>query len=320
MDDGPTDAHYAFAAKVCGFDPREAHGSDDSPNCDPNAGQPNQSIDPNAGQPNQSIDPNAGQPNQSIDPSAGQPNQSVDPNAGQPNQSVDPNAGQPNQSVDPSAGQPNQSVDPNAGQPDQSVDPNADTTAQPADSSAQLLGQQSGNPRPKFDGVTTYSMTSKLMLAKAGYRFTRKDGSFDVWTKVDQSSFIWVQIPSSGPSDPNGGSGPNPASPPPSPVPNPSIKEARDWANDLEARFTELFNEAIKLKALKSPAGTYPKGPFNDYFNKLDRFDNDVESVLNHEAQPWLDSAVSDEERQAIQAEIDRIKKIQPHEPEMDLQ
>ena len=129
-----------------------------------------------------------------------------------------------------------------------------------------------------------------------------------------------MQIPSPGAPDPNGGSGPNTPSPPPPPVPNPSIKDARDWANDLEARFNELFNDAIKLKAMKSPQGTYPKGPFNDYFNKLDRFDNDVESVLNQEAQQWLDSAVSDGERQAIQAEIDRIKKIQRHEPEMDLQ
>jgi hypothetical protein len=154
MNDGPTDAHYDFAAKVCGFDPRDAiqpidpnagppnrsvdpNAGQPNQSVDPNAGQPNQSVDPNAGQPNQSVDPNAGQPNQSVGPNAGQPNQSVDPNAGQPNQSVDPNAGQPKQSVDPNAGQPNQSVDPNAGQPKQSVDPNAGTTVQPPVSGAQ---------------------------------------------------------------------------------------------------------------------------------------------------------------------------------------
>src|SRR3954447_21197093 len=32
---------------------------------------------------------------------------------------------------------------------------------------------------PKFDGVTTYSMSSKQRLTKAGYRFARQDGSFD---------------------------------------------------------------------------------------------------------------------------------------------
>ena len=178
----------------------------------------------------------------------------------------------------------------------------------------ELTAGGGGTRKPKFDGVTTYSMTSKLMLAKAGYRFTRTDGGFDVWTKVDGSSFIWVQLPKTGPSDP-GGPGTNP--PPP---PNPGLRESSDAAADFESRFSQLFQEAIKLKGMKDANGSYPAGPFNDYFKRLSQYDEDLKSVLDNDADVWLNSTVTDDERNAIQAAIDRIKKVQEHEPEMDLE
>jgi outer membrane protein OmpA-like peptidoglycan-associated protein len=63
MNDVPTDAHYDFAAKVCGFDPRDASEATD-------AGSPDQSLDQNARGADQ---PNDTYPSQPADASAEQP-------------------------------------------------------------------------------------------------------------------------------------------------------------------------------------------------------------------------------------------------------
>jgi hypothetical protein len=172
----------------------------------------------------------------------------------------------------------------------------------------------------RFDGITTYSATPSGMLTKAGYQFTRNDGSFDIWVKVDRSSEIWVQVPKPNKPDTSGG-GSSSGPPQPPKVPNtPDIQEARDWADDLEKRFNQLWDEAAKLKAMRNPDGSYPAGPFNDYFRKLNRFDNDVQSVLDDEAPLWRDSAVSEEEKKELEKHIARIKNVQEHPPEMDLE
>ncbi|SEL12412.1 hypothetical protein [Nitrosovibrio tenuis] len=172
----------------------------------------------------------------------------------------------------------------------------------------------------RFDGVTTYSATPSGMLTKAGYQFARNDGSFDIWVKVDRSSEIWVRIPKPNkPETPGGGS--SSGSPQPPKVPNtPDIQDARDWADDLEKRFNQLWDKAAKLKAMRNPDGSYPAGPFNDYFKKLERFDNDVQSVINDEVPLWRDSAVSAEEKKELEKHIARIKNVQEHPPEMDLE
>lgn len=171
----------------------------------------------------------------------------------------------------------------------------------------------------RFDGVTTYSATPSGMLTKAGYQFARNDGSFDIWIKIDRSSEIWVQIPK--PNKPGTSGGETISGPQPPKVPNtPDIQDARDWADDLEKRFNQLWDEAARLKAMRNPDGSYPAGPFNDYFQKLNRFDNDVQSVLNDEAPLWRDSAVSEEEKKELEKHIARIKNVQEHPPEMDLE
>jgi hypothetical protein len=157
------------------------------------------------------------------------------------------------------------------------------------------------------------------MLTKAGYQFARNDGSFDIWVKIDRSSEIWVQIPK--PNKPGTSGGGTSSGPQPPKVPNtPDIQDARDWADDLEKRFNQLWDEAARLKAMRNPDGSYPAGPFNDYFQKLNRFDNDVQSVLNDEAPLWRDSAVSEEEKKELEKHIARIKNVQEHPPEMDLE
>ena len=171
----------------------------------------------------------------------------------------------------------------------------------------------------RFDGVTTYSATPSGMLTKAGYQFARNDGSFDIWVKIDRSSEIWVQIPK--PNKPGTSGGGTSSGPQPPKVPNtPDIQDARDWADDLEKRFNQLWDEAARLKAMRNPDGSYPAGPFNDYFKKLNRFDNDVQSVLNDEAPLWRDSAVNEEEKKELEKHIARIKNVQEHPPEMDLE
>ena len=57
MGDGPTDAHYDFAAQVCGFDPRDSASSDSSQSsAEPSSMTPVQSdaADPGQGAPSQS--------------------------------------------------------------------------------------------------------------------------------------------------------------------------------------------------------------------------------------------------------------------------
>jgi hypothetical protein len=172
----------------------------------------------------------------------------------------------------------------------------------------------------RFDGVTTYSATPRERLVKAGYQFARNEGGRDVWIKVDRSSEIWVQIPQpTQPKTPGGGTGSG-SPPPPKALANPDIQEARDWADDLETRFNQLWDEAAKLKAMRSPSGSYPAGPFNDYFKKLNRFDEDLKSVLDEEAPLWRDSATSDAEKAELEKQIARIKNVQEHPPEMDLE
>ena len=173
----------------------------------------------------------------------------------------------------------------------------------------------------RFDGVTTYSMTPKDRLAKAGYRFARNEGGHDVWVKVDRSSEIWVQIPKPNTDDASGGaSGGSGSGAGPAPPTNPNIQDARAWAQDLETRFNQLWDEAAKLKAMRDPNGSYPAGPFNDYFKKLNRFDEDLKSVLDQEAPLWRDSPMTDEEKKELEKQIERIKNVQEHPPEMELE
>lgn len=47
----------------------------------------------------------------------------------------------------------------------------------------------------KLDGVTFYKMTSEARLKAAGYKFSRNEGYFDIWVKLDGSSELWVQLP-----------------------------------------------------------------------------------------------------------------------------
>jgi hypothetical protein len=47
----------------------------------------------------------------------------------------------------------------------------------------------------QLDGVTIYKMTSVARLQAAGYKFSRTDGYFDIWVKLDGSSELWVQLP-----------------------------------------------------------------------------------------------------------------------------
>jgi hypothetical protein len=172
----------------------------------------------------------------------------------------------------------------------------------------------------RFDGVTTYAATPRERLIKAGYQYARNDGGHDVWVKVDRSSEIWVQLPqATKPTGSTGGTGSGPQPPPKGPT-SPDIQEARDWADDLERRFNQLWDEAAKLKAMRRPDGSYPAGPFNDYFKKLSRFDDDIKSVLEDEAPLWRASATSDAEKNELDKQIARIKNVQEHPPEMDLE
>lgn len=183
-------------------------------------------------------------------------------------------------------------------------------------------GAASRNAGPGFDGVTTYKATSKQALTKAGYQFARKEGDHDVWVKVDKSSFIWVQGPQPAEPDPDGKSGPSPRPPPPPPPPppaaDPNVQEARDWANDLEKRFSGLREDAKKIRAMRLPNGNFPTEPMNEYFRKQERYNNDLKSVLNDEAPSWRDSVVNDADKKALEIEIERVKKVEKPEPEMD--
>jgi hypothetical protein len=172
----------------------------------------------------------------------------------------------------------------------------------------------------RFDGITTYSSTSKETLAKAGYQFARTDGGHDVWVKTDRSSEIWLQVAKSTKSQaPEAGSGSSSPPPPKAPT-NPDIEEAREWADDLEKRFNQLWKQAAELKAMRDPKGQYPVGPFNDYFKKLNRFDSDLKSVLDDEAPLWRDSQITAEEKKELEKQIARIKNVQEHPPELDLE
>jgi hypothetical protein len=316
---------------------------------DSNAGQPDQSDNSSASQPNQSIDPNAGQPDQSDNSSTSQPNQSIDPNAGQQSQSSSATVGGGGASAsnNPYIGTANaniwqQGFDAGSANPDAENSPPSPYT--PESQAIYTEGVQAGreaakpsvpqdlSPTPghlpplsamssmKLEGVYTDNIVSADELKQAGYQFWGDPGGVDHWINVAKSTYLILLhgTPDTPDPDKGGGSGPNPP-PPITPDQNPDIKEARGWADDFEKRFNALYDEARKLKAMRRPDGSYPAGPFNDYFSKLKKYDDDMESV-EKDMQIWRKSMVTDDETQALEEQIDRITKVKEHEPEMDLE
>jgi outer membrane protein OmpA-like peptidoglycan-associated protein len=75
MSDAPTDAHYDFAAKICGFDPRDAGVATGD-------ASPDQSLDQNVGGADQ---PNDTDPSQPANAGAGQPDLPADAGQAPPN-------------------------------------------------------------------------------------------------------------------------------------------------------------------------------------------------------------------------------------------
>jgi hypothetical protein len=355
MSDSLTEQHLSWAenftdvplTSTSAVDVSSGSGDSGGQCVDPNAGQPDRSDNSSASQPNQSVDPNAGQPDQSDNSSAGQPNQSISPDAGQSSQSSSATAG---------AGGASGSSNPYAGTADAdiwqqgfdagSANPDADNappspytpesqaiytegvqagraaakSAAPADppSAPGQLPPLSAMNSMKLEGVYSDNIVSTDQLKQAGYQFWGNPGGVDHWINVAKSTYIILLHSSPDTTDPGkgGGAGPNP---PPPPDQNPDIKEARDRADDFEQRFNALFDEAQKLKAMKSPDGSYPAGPFNDYFSKLNKYDEDMKSV-EEEMQLWRGSMVTDAEKQALEEQIDRINKVKDHDPEMDLE
>lgn len=106
--------------------------------------------------------------------------------------------------------------------------------------------------------------------------------------------------------------------PPPSPPTNPDVQEARNWADNLEARRNELWQEAIRLKGMRNPNGSYPAKPFNEYYEKLNRFDRDRTSVLKEEAPLWKASLVTEEDKKEVDKQLERINKLNDYPPEME--
>jgi len=182
-------------------------------------------------------------------------------------------------------------------------------------------GPTTGKISRRFDGVTTYSATSRVSLTASGYKFVRTDGNFDIWVKVDGSSELWLQRPKA-PTSPvpqSGGGTPGPKPAPQAPG-HPDVDSAREWANDLETRFQQLGEEAKRVMAMRNPVDrSFPAGPNNEYFRRLQRYDNDLKSVLEEEAPLWRQSELTVKERKELEEHIARIRKVQEHPDEMDL-
>jgi hypothetical protein len=99
---------------------------------------------------------------------------------------------------------------------------------------------------------------------------------------------------------------------------HPDVQASREWADDLEARRDELWEEAIRLKQMKNPDGSYPAGPVNEYYKKLDKFNNDRKSVVEQEAPLWKASSMTEDERNELDKQLERIKKLEDYPPEME--
>jgi hypothetical protein len=148
-----------------------------------------------------------------------------------------------------------------------------------------------------------------------GYRFKDDIGGTPKWIHPSGKELWLLSPPRAAPPPPVEQSG---GHPPPQPPIHPDIEDAQDWANNLESRHDALWLEAQQLKALKSPSGSFPAGPFNEYYKKLNKWEEDLKSVLDEEAPLWKADRLTDQERQKLEEQLKRLEEIKKDEETLE--
>jgi hypothetical protein len=173
-----------------------------------------------------------------------------------------------------------------------------------------------GKARPDESVTMTNDPTlTPARLKSMGYRFKDNIGGTPKWTHPSGKELWLLAPPNAGQPPPIQPPGPLP---PPQPPIHPDVQDAQDRANDLESRHDALWLEAEQLKALKSPSGSFPAGPFNEYYKKLNKWEEDLKSVLDEEAPLWKADPLTDQEKQKLEEQLKRLEEIKKDEEKLE--
>jgi hypothetical protein len=171
------------------------------------------------------------------------------------------------------------------------------------------------NPRPDASiEVTNDPDVTPKRLESAGYRFKGNNGGVPVWVHPSGKEVWLLPRPKATPAPP---APPPGVHPPVQPPLHPDAEEAQSWAQDLEARRDALWEEAIRIKKMRNPDGSYPAGPINNYYRKLAEFDRDLKSVLEDESKLW-EGPYTSQENDAIEKSLERLRELEKRPPEME--
>jgi hypothetical protein len=178
--------------------------------------------------------------------------------------------------------------------------------------------RQAADGKARPDEVITITNDPRLTpekLRSLGYRLKGTVGRTPQWVHPTGKE-VWILPPPTA-------AGPPPL-PPTTPYPpiqpptHPDVQAAQQKANDLEARHDALWEEAERLKALKSPDGTFPAGPFNEYYRKLSQWEKDLKEAMEEDAPEWRSAPLTDQEKQTLEQQLKRLEDVKQDEDQLE--
>lgn len=164
--------------------------------------------------------------------------------------------------------------------------------------------------------ITNDPRVTPERLRAAGYRPAGSFGTMTKWMHPSGKE-LWLLPPpkAGGAPDSPSSSAPRPQVPPPL---HPDVQDAQSAADSLEAERDALWEAAVRLQSQKTADGSYPAGPFNDYFRRLKKFQDDLRTVLDEEAALWQADALTAPERELVNKQVGRMKQLEKFPPEME--
>jgi hypothetical protein len=169
--------------------------------------------------------------------------------------------------------------------------------------------------RPDLSTEITNDRLTPERLKALGYRFKQSSGGASIWVHPSGKELWLLSQPKGTAPLPPPGPDNHPSS---NPLTHPDVEDSRSWADSLEATRDELWQDAIRLKSMKTPDGAYPMGPYQEYMEKYKKYYNDWQSVLKDEVPLWKSSPLTDDEARQLDDNIKRLEKLSEYPQEME--